>query len=68
MSGDGQQPPGECAGRRCTHLALDDTGGDGEVPMPGDHLRMLTQAKSIVEPAPDQTATTRSPPPDGVLF
>lgn len=32
--------------------------------MPGDHLRMLTQAKGTVELGPDQTAPIRSPLPD----
>jgi hypothetical protein len=49
-------------------LALDDTGGDGEVPLPGDYLRMLMRVKNRIEPGPGQTATIRSPLPDEVLF
>jgi hypothetical protein len=49
-------------------LALDDTGGDGEVPLPGDYLRMLMRVQNTIEPGPDQMATIRSPLPDEVLF
>jgi hypothetical protein len=49
-------------------LALDDTGGDDEVPLPGDYLRMLMRVQSTIEPGPDQFATIRSPLPDEVLF
>ncbi len=49
-------------------LALDDTGAEGEVPLPGDYLRMLLRVKNTVEPGPGQTATIRSPLPDEVLF
>jgi hypothetical protein len=49
-------------------LALDDTGGEGEVPFPGDYLRMLMQVEGTMEVGPENMATIRSPLPDEVLF